>query len=821
MRGNRTECLKDAYGLISQKIPARLTLFENAKSSKPIKTYILKTREALRRFLETESERPRKRGLPLYSRGFCEGPRNKKKMVGPLLVLLDIDRSDVSLVECSARFDKIGVSHYGHTTWRHDPAKPNGHRYRIVTDIVARDWEILEAIVRELADATAVKVDAASWNGMAFFSPGTDGKKKVERIDRLTKKSTWKPDPGRLVFGKESGDRKPKGEASSEVDIDEVREALSFVTDNDGDRERWLEVGMALHSTAHPKARELWDEWSIAQESDKFDADDQERVWRSFSEEGNAGGKVGAGTIFHLAKAAGWKPSGRSSAREDFGFEEGRTQQASPGTAMPRTHAWNAERLVEEHYHELRYIEALGSWIRFDGKRWRMDRGLSATRFAMSSAKKIWLEATSATADSRDNEVRWASTSNKTSGIRGTIDLAKPGFELAANKLDANPMLLNVQNGTLDLRTHELRHHDPDDLITKVTPTAYVREARCEHWDRFLEEVLPDPMVRAFFQRLAGYVLQGGQSEKAYAIVHGPPDGGKSTAVTALARALGTSFRSERAPDDDDSAVVTRFYAESTPMSTFASQRFGGGNRPELAKLMGARMVIVNEILGEQLESSLMKSWTGGDSVAATPKYGHPLSFYPDGTIILVGNELPTIEFDDDAMWGRTFVVPFTTSIAPNKRVPNLIDRFDLDAVLTWMVEGHRLFKLFGLYPPLAVQIARETHRGDLDPLADFWNECVGIGEVDPEINQPARTSTRELYERYEDWSTPYGSRSMPRDALSQTQLTRYANKRAERTGEFRTKRSGAWRGWDGLYTIGGVKQVDLDELKEKRRRNR
>ena len=806
--------MKKPYGLISRELPARLTLFENSKSSEPIKTYTLKSRKALRRFYEAESERSSKEALPLYSRGFCDGPRKKENVVGPLLVLLDIDHSDISMAECSKRLDEIGVSHLGHTSWSHVSNEEGVHSYRIVTDIVARDWKILEAITRELAEAVNVEVDATSWNGIAFFSAGTDGTKEVERIDRLKKKSTWEPDPSRWQASRADSESDGAQGNRSDVDIDEIREALGVVTDNEGDRERWLEVGMALHSTGIPEARDLWDDWSSAQESGKFDPADQERVWQSFSEEGNAGGKVGAGTIFHLAKAAGWKPSGRSSARDDFGFEEGHTQQVSPSAAMPRTHAWNAERLVKEHYHELRFIEALGSWIFFDGKRWRMDRELNAKRLAMSSAKKIWLEATTAITDSRDKEVAWASTSNKTTGIRGTIDLAKPGFELAANKLDASPMLLNVQNGTLDLRTHELRPHDPDDLITKVTPTAYVREARCEHWDRFLEEVLPDPKVRAFFQRLAGYVLQGGQSEKAYAIVHGPPDGGKSTAVTALARALGTSFRSERAPDDDDSAVVTRFFAESTPMSTFASQRFGGGNRPELAKLMGSRMVIVNEILGEQLESSLMKSWTGGDSVSATPKYGHPLSFYPDGTIILVGNELPTIEFGDDAMWGRTYVLPFTTSIAPNKRVPNLIDRFDLDAVLTWMVEGHRLFRLFDLWAPPAVRIAREIHRGDLDPLADFWEECMRIGDFDPLTKRKARTSTRELYTHYRYWNDLSNVRSSSPGSFSQTQLTRYTNKRAERTGEFQIKRSGAWRGWEGLFTIGGEKQIYHDALR-------
>jgi putative DNA primase/helicase len=467
---------------------------------------------------------------------------------------------------------------------------------------------------------------------------------------------------------------------------------------------------------------------------------------------------------------------------------------------MRLTHAWNAARLVEEHGHELRYVESLNSWICFDGARWRLDRGLSAKRLAKRSAHRIFEEAAELQGDAGQATLRWARRSLMASGVSGTIDLAKPDLEISAGKLDAGPMLLNVANGTLDLRTHELRPHDPADLITKVAPTPYEPGARCERWERFLEEVLPDPEVRAFFQRLMGYALQGGQAEKAFGIVHGPPDGGKSTAINACARALGTSTRDERATDDDDSAVVTRHYAEGTSISTFGAQRGGGGNRPELAKLMGARLVVVNEIKGEALESSVMKAWTGGDLVSATPKYGHPLGFYADGTVILVGNELPEIEFEDDAMWGRVAVVPFTVTIPEERRDRNLASRFDPRAVLAWMVEGHRQYQEAGLSPPPLARLAKEAHRSDSDPLADFWRECVEVVDVDPRDREAARVSTHELYHRYEEWAIESGV--PPRERLSKSKLTRTTNKRSKLTGEFGVKGTGHWRGWEGIRLV-------------------
>lgn len=89
------------------------------------------------------------------------------------------------------------------------------------------------------------------------------------------------------------------------INIIEVREALSFISPEE--RTIWLKMGMALASTHHQGAFPLWDEWSRS--SPKYDEDDQYRVWQSFRENkgaqnGNAG--VTLGTLYKMAKAAGW-----------------------------------------------------------------------------------------------------------------------------------------------------------------------------------------------------------------------------------------------------------------------------------------------------------------------------------------------------------------------------------------------------------------------------------------------------------------------------------------------------------------------------------
>ena len=77
-----------------------------------------------------------------------------------------------------------------------------------------------------------------------------------------------------------------------------------------------------------------------------------------------------------------------------------------------------------------------------------------------------------------------------------TIAGALPEFAATVRDLDADPYLLNVANGTLDLRTMDLRKHDAADRITKVTRGAYDSQAPAPSWSAFLTRVLPDEWVR-------------------------------------------------------------------------------------------------------------------------------------------------------------------------------------------------------------------------------------------------------------------------------------------------------------------------------------
>ncbi|MCU0990261.1 MAG: bifunctional DNA primase/polymerase [Xanthomonadales bacterium] len=81
----------------------------------------------------------------------------------------------------------------------------------------------------------------------------------------------------------------------------EVESALAALPSDD--RDTWLRVGMALHSTGIAQwAWDTWAEWSKT--SSKYDPVDQLRVWRSFRGRGLDG--ITVRSIFDLAQKAGW-----------------------------------------------------------------------------------------------------------------------------------------------------------------------------------------------------------------------------------------------------------------------------------------------------------------------------------------------------------------------------------------------------------------------------------------------------------------------------------------------------------------------------------
>lgn len=409
----------------------------------------------------------------------------------------------------------------------------------------------------------------------------------------------------------------------------------------------------------------------------------------------------------------------------------------------------NAERLVADHGGDLRYVATWGQWHVYDGRRWQADRTGETERRAKLTVRGIMADA--ANVDNREERkdmAQHALRSESSARIRGMLELARTERDIAIRHdvLDADPWALNVSNGTLDLRTGQLRPHRREDLITKLAPVIFDSNAVCPRWHAFLVRVLGgDAELVAFAQRAIGYSLTGDTSEQCLFVLHGAGANGKTTFLEIVRELLGE-------------------YAYQADIATFLERKADGGPRNDVAGLVGARLVTSSEVgEGRRLNESLVKHLTGGDTISARFLYQEAFEFRPEFKLWIGANHKPVIRGADDGIWRRLRLVPFTVRIPEHEQDGHLRDalREELPGILAWAVEGCQRWLEDGLRVPEPVRAATESYRQESDELGQFLDGCC-------EFAADAPVQASALYHAYVAWCARNGVHE-----LSQTSFGR------------------------------------------------
>jgi putative DNA primase/helicase len=312
---------------------------------------------------------------------------------------------------------------------------------------------------------------------------------------------------------------------------------------------------------------------------------------------------------------------------------------------------------------------------------------------------------------------------------------SEPPLPVLAKAFDADPWVLNVTNGLLDLRTARLRPHDRRAFCTKLAPVAYDPAATCPRFEAFLLEVLGgDTDLVAYLQRFAGYCLTGDTSEHVLALLYGTGANGKSTLIEVWRAILGD-------------------YATHADFSSFLQQAHpngGGAPSPDIVRLRGARLVSAIEAdPGQRLAENVIKSLTGGDMVTARELYSKAIEFKPAFKLILAANHKPTIRGTDHAIWRRVHLVPFTVTIPPERRDHDLGKKLAEEApgIFAWMVKGCRDWQREGLKPPASVVAATAAYRAEMDVLGPFLaDRCKLVDDADAFVTAKALRGAYEAY---------------------------------------------------------------------------
>jgi putative DNA primase/helicase len=441
------------------------------------------------------------------------------------------------------------------------------------------------------------------------------------------------------------------------------------------------------------------------------------------------------------------------------GSRQGTGHEHTPAQETPLSDQYNAEALVQVHGADLHYCERWNSWLIWDGTRWAIDEEGQVMRWAKDAVKQLAARVGDIQGEAEIIAfLKHMQRSLSRHSLEAMVTLAQSevGIPVMPEAFDRDPWLFNVQNGTIDLRTAELRPHRREDLLMKLSPVAYDAAAECPQWEQFLGEIYAeDQDLIAFDQKATGYTLTGDTRERVLLICHGSGTNGKSTMLSLMRELMGEGEYALR--------TNLKAFTESTAHHQPASIEY------YIAKLQHVRFAYAAEgEEGARLAEALIKDVTGGvDFITGRHPYGQPFSFRPRFKLWLGTNHEPVIRGTDPAIWRRTRKIPFTVSFE-GREDPQLFDKLrqELPGILRWAVKGCLRWQQEGLQPPQAVQDATAAYRRAMDVVGRFLEECCTLATH-------AKVESTMLYKAYVKWCEDNGETALSQRKLAERLLER------------------------------------------------
>lgn len=448
---------------------------------------------------------------------------------------------------------------------------------------------------------------------------------------------------------------------------------------------------------------------------------------------------------------------------------------ARDGTSdtRPLTELGNAQRMSDAYSDCLRYVQDAQSWIVWNGGAWHWNVGAGVRSMAAALPAAIYTEGAQYINDA-EHFARWARKSQEQRTINAAVsmlsDFAPIRLPLAHIDSDHFTIGFNQARDVINLRNGATRAAMRSDYITKSLNAETVGDAsKAVRWVQFLEQIFnSDQELIDWLQRFAGYLLTGSTREQIFLFCFGHGANGKSVFIEVFKHIIGDYSR----------AIASETLSEG--------KRQAGGATPDLAALIGARLVLCSETEDNSaLAESLVKSLVAGDSMAVRQLYAAPVQFTPNFKLVMAGNHKPVVRGNDNGIWRRVRLVPFNRTFSPEERDPHLLAKLKAETphILAWMIQGCIDWQRLGLADtPATIRQATDAYQVDQDLTGRWLEECTT-----PSAH--STTASGDLYASYRTWSMDNGLRPASSTALG---------RRLDERGYSRGK-SGGVRVWFGL----------------------
>lgn len=393
---------------------------------------------------------------------------------------------------------------------------------------------------------------------------------------------------------------------------------------------------------------------------------------------------------------------------------------------QPLNDVGNASRLLARVGTDLVSIEGAG-WAAWDGRRWSTEDGERLARLH-AQALSEWIKGEIAVIEGRDPKDdalvalrKWARACGNSERISNALRELAPRVTRRVDEMDAHADLLTVANGTVEMGPKSvLRPARREDLITRSCGAPWIEGATGSKggapiFEAFVERILPDVDVRLFLRRWLGYSITGHMREQVVVMLWGSGSNGKSTLLNVVAHVVGD-------------------YAAKLPIaSVLVDERKSGSQAtPDIARLPGARMVSAAEPdVGRRLSESAIKDMTSGEKMIAR-HLNHPFfEFIAQFKVTLAFNTKPATRGQDEGLWRRLLLVPFTERVSAEDVGPvyEALER-EAPGILAWLIAGAEDWYENGLAPPPVVTEATSGYRTEGDAVGAFLITWCVLGEA-------------------------------------------------------------------------------------------
>lgn len=393
----------------------------------------------------------------------------------------------------------------------------------------------------------------------------------------------------------------------------------------------------------------------------------------------------------------------------------------------------NGHRLADKVRGRYRYIWEEKQFYRWNGSVWvrDVDGGLCHE----------WEEATRLIDDSK-----WRGKCRSQSKFTAAVSFAKSNnLTHAAEDWAPDRDLINCNNGVLNIKSGELLPHDPKHLMVKKFGTSYIPGATCARFEKFMADAVPDPQMRAYVQRALGYSLLGRPGARSIFLIYGPSGTGKSTLVETIQAVYGD-------------------YGATAGSGTFR-QATHNGPTPDLHALRGRRFVTTSETSeAASFDEDLLKRISGRDPITSRPLYGEPVEWTPECVLWVATNNPPKFNSDDNAIWKRTKLIPFTTVFQGAGEVEHYAQTHlvpEAPGILNWLLAGLADYLANGLQEPAEIEQLAQEQRRESDSVARFLRDEEEAGLVS--YGPHESVNDHLLFGRYQEWAKQIGERSLGR----------------------------------------------------------